>query len=413
MAFKIAVKDFKLFLTDRAAIVLTFIVPIIMILVFGFAFGGMSGGSSLPKVRLPIVDLDKTPESSKLLAGLAKTGAVRPLAEDSHGSPFTAASARRAVRDGDRYAALVIPKGFGQAIKEGEQPRLRVYYDPSQEVASSMVTGALQQAAAQALGQDIARARTTRGIEQMGLPPLEKQMALQIAMSSLGSAQGRQMTAFIGVEALAETAKKKEEWPARAHAVAGPTVMFLLFSVAYGGRSILEERESGTLRRLLISPMPKRNILFGKGLYLLVRGTFQVCLMFAIGWLIFGLRVQDHAGPLLLVIFLTAAACSSFGLLLASACSSARQVDGLATLIVLAMSALGGSMFPRIIMPDWMKTAGLFTVNSWSMDAFWGIFWRDFGFAQIGKDAAVLAGITIVMTAISIRLFNTRVTKGA
>jgi ABC-2 type transport system permease protein len=412
MAFRIAAKDFKLFLTDRAAILLTFLVPIVMILVFGFAFGSMSG-SSLPKVRVPLVDLDKSAQSRKLVDALSDTGSTTPLAKTSDGAAFSAASARQAVRDGDRYAAVVVPKGFGRRLEAGLPPKLELYYDPSQEVAASMVTGALQQAAGRGLGAEITRARTTKGIKDMNLPPLQEQIALQIASSSLGSGSMRDgATMLVDIEAKTESAKQKEEWPAKAQAVAGPTIMFLLFSVAYGGRSILEERESGTLRRLLISPAPKRNILFGKGIYLLARGVFQVCLMFAIGRLVFGLRVEQHLGPLLLVIFLTAAACTSFGLLLASACTSSRQVDGLATLIVLAMSALGGSMFPRFLMPDWMQTAGLFTINSWAMDAFWGIFWRDFGFAQIALDSAVLLGVTVVMTAISIRLFNTRVTKG-
>jgi ABC-2 type transport system permease protein len=71
----------------------------------------------------------------------------------------------------------------------------------------------------------------------------------------------------------------------------------------------------------------------------------------------------------------TAAAAAGFGLVLAAACRSRAQLGGLSTIVVLVMSALGGSMMPRFLMPDFMKTVSRLTLNGWALDGFLEVFW--------------------------------------
>ena len=73
----------------------------------------------------------------------------------------------------------------------------------------------------------------------------------------------------------------------------------------------------------------------------------------------------------------TAAAAAAFGLMLATIAKSRAQLNGISTVVILVMSALGGSMVPRFVMPDFMNTTALFTFNGWALDGYLKIFWYE------------------------------------
>ena len=77
-----------------------------------------------------------------------------------------------------------------------------------------------------------------------------------------------------------------------------------------------------------------------------------------------------------------------FGLLLATLCRSRGQLSGVSTVAIMIMSAIGGSMFPRFLMPELMNKAALLTFNGWALDGFLKVFWYDDPAA--GLAAAVL-----------------------
>jgi ABC-2 type transport system permease protein len=74
---------------------------------------------------------------------------------------------------------------------------------------------------------------------------------------------------------------------------------------------------------------------------------------------------------------------------MASLCSTCEQLDGLGTMVILAMSAVGGSMVPRFVMPAYMQPLGLFTINGWAYDGFVALI-RHEGFAGIWLSCLVL-----------------------
>ncbi|MFC2117423.1 ABC transporter permease [Bacteroidota bacterium] len=160
------------------------------------------------------------------------------------------------------------------------------------------------------------------------------------------------------------------------HSVAGTAVLMLLFSVAGIGESILEEKQEGMLKKLLCSPMHPNNILFGKIVFTNIISIAQLIIMFVFAWLVFGLDITHHLFSLVLMIFATAYACSSFGIFLSSFAKSRKQVQALSTIIIMVMSGIGGSMVPLFVMPEIMQKIAVFTVNYWGIQGFYDIFWR-------------------------------------
>ena len=158
------------------------------------------------------------------------------------------------------------------------------------------------------------------------------------------------------------------------HVVAGTSVMMLLFSVAGIGGSLLDEKQDGMLKKLLCSPMHPKHILYGKLVYANIISIVQLIVMFVYAWLVFGLDIMHYLPSIVLMILVISYACSGFGIVLASFAKSRKQVQGYSTIIVMVMSAIGGSMIPIFMMPEIMQKAAVVSVNYWGIQGFYDIF---------------------------------------
>jgi ABC-2 type transport system permease protein len=182
---------------------------------------------------------------------------------------------------------------------------------------------------------------------------------------------------------------------------AGIAVMFLLFSASGAGGSLLEEREAGTLDRLLCTRLTITQLLAGKWLYITLVGLVQLTVMFAWGQAVFGVDFVGHLPAFYALAIPTAAAAASFALLLAAVCRSRAQLNGVSVIVVLSMSALGGSMIPRYIMSESMQNLGKYTFNGWALDGFKKVFWYDLPVNMITTEIIVLCTIAVVLGAIA------------
>ncbi|NOY46643.1 MAG: ABC transporter permease, partial [Chlorobi bacterium] len=88
-----------------------------------------------------------------------------------------------------------------------------------------------------------------------------------------------------------------------------------------------------------------------------------------------------------------------------------QQLQGLSTIIILVMSAIGGSMVPLFVMPAIMQKIAVVSVNYWGIQGFYDIFWRNLPIIEIVPKMSVLVGIGLIMTIISVRLFKKNILK--
>ncbi len=197
------------------------------------------------------------------------------------------------------------------------------------------------------------------------------------------------------------------------HVVAGTSVMMLLFSVAGMGGSLIDEKQEGMLKKLLCSPLHPNHILYGKMVYANIISIAQLIIMFVYAWLVFGLDIMHHLPSLALMILVTAFACSGFGILLASFAKSRQQVQGYSTIIVLVMSAMGGSMIPIFIMPEIMQKIAVVSVNYWGIQGFHDIFLRDLPITDITFLSRVFVLILIgtSLNLIALQMFKKYILK--
>ena len=182
---------------------------------------------------------------------------------------------------------------------------------------------------------------------------------------------------------------------------AGIGVMFLLFSITGASGSLLDEVDSGTLDRVLSTRVGMSGLLAGKWMFLTLMGAAQLTLMFLWGRIAFGLDLFHHVPGFVVMTAFTAAAAAGFGLVLATAARTRAQLSGMSTIIILIMSSMGGSMFPRFLMSETMQKIGLVTFNAWALDGYLKVFWRNAPLVALWPQLLVLAGLTLAFLAIA------------
>ena len=112
----------------------------------------------------------------------------------------------------------------------------------------------------------------------------------------------------------------------------------------------------------------------------------QTCLIFGVAWLVYGVDVPGNFGPWLMISVSSAVLAAGLGLLLVTGCQTRAQAQVLPTVVILIMSAVGGSMVPRFFMPHWLQQLGWATPNTWALEAYSGVFWRSEPALAAGAD---------------------------
>lgn len=395
---------------DRVAQALTFLLPIVFFSIFASVFGGQ-GDAQTARIRVAIVDEDHSELSGRLVAALGREAGLRARTtadDDGRGAVLDRAAARQLVRDGDVPVAVVIPAGMGEAFANNgfagsSGPAIQLLTDVSDKIAPQMVMGLLQKVTMTA-APDLMIAGGLRQFEQHGGPFTPQQKAAVELWTPTLKGQGDAGTDAkgmgVGVEIVDVLRTDNQSESLVSFYAAGVGVMFLLFScVAGAGGALLDEAEAGTLERLLSTNISMTGVLVGKWIFLMLVGFLQLTLMFLWGQAVFGLPLLSHLPGFTVMTAFTAAAAAALGLVLATLARTRAQLSGFSTILILTMSALGGSMFPRFLMSESMQKVGLLTFNAWALDGYLKVFWRQAPTWQLWPQVLVLGGLTVAFLA--------------
>jgi ABC-2 type transport system permease protein len=409
---------------DRASLALSLILPVAFFSIFAVIFGSNRNGT--PKVSLIVVDQDQSQASHQLLQALERDGSlnVRTKApsktKGAQETDYTAATAESAVKAGDVSVALIVPKGFGDhPISFGpgnEGTSIELLNDASDNIAPQVVAGLLQKAAMTAMPLAMAQQGMNYAGNYIGGFTPEQRKRVEASLARLrqkeSEAQGGAQPAtaeqndnggIIPVKTRSVVGENKNN-PMISFYAAAIGVMFLLFTASGSAGALLDEAESGALDRVLSTRVTMTTLLAGKMFYNTLLALIQLTVMFLWAWAVFKLDFFEHIPGFLVMGLSTALAVAAFGILLASICHTRAQLGAVSTLLILVMSSIGGSMFPRFLMPQSMQKAGLFTINAWAIDGFTKVFWRDLPITALWPQVCVLLAIAIGLFLIARRI---------
>ncbi|PKQ19662.1 MAG: hypothetical protein CVT66_09100 [Actinobacteria bacterium HGW-Actinobacteria-6] len=376
-------------LRNPAELVGVLVLPIALTLVFGVGFGG---GGDAPTV-VPVVDEDGSAYSVQVARLLN--------AEESFEVTMVArAEAERRVREGETAIAVILPEGFGADVERGGAHILAAR-DPASQ--NGFATMAIIEGIAVRMSADVAAAHIP---EQMPFPVSPASFAERYtAADKLWDPTPP--VSVTGHMVVASKVRGDSEFASNStQSSAGFTVMFIMF-VTFGGASgILEEREQGTLRRLLVTPNHKSQLVVGKILGIVITAVIQASILVGIGAVFFG--VPWGSDPLAVAVLLLSYILSVTGLaiLLSSVVRSRDQLSGLMPLLSVGLSMLGGSFWPLQIVSPFMQTIAKFTPTGWAMIGLTDVVARNQGMEAAIVPTLVLLGFATVSLFLGARMLR-------
>lgn len=366
-ALTITLKDLRLLVRDRRALVILIALPMVIIAIVGSSTGRLRSDREQRRMGLTIqvADYDQT-EISKRLAGFLAAFdniMIQPMNTAEITAEFETLKTERPT--GTTDARLVIGKGFEDTLRQLSRSELTApETGPLKNGLSAIQVFVTRNELADPLTETLIKALLRISLQEAMLPILAEKIPV-----FRGAAKDSVIP-----EPWAESAAAKRESNADVRVyqflVPSYTVLFVFFLVNIMGRSFIAERDMGTLRRLRISPIAPASILVGKTLPFYVMSLVQTSILMISGRLLFGMSWGPQPWFLVPIMMSTSAAATTLGLLFSTLCRTESQVSSFGNLIVLSTAGISGCLVPRAWMPELSQKISLFTPHAWALDAY-------------------------------------------
>ncbi|KQY86000.1 MULTISPECIES: ABC transporter permease [Roseateles] len=410
--------ELKLHFSNRRAVLMSIVAPILIAAFFGSLFGT---GSRMAGIAVGVVDLDGSPLSQRVVAALQADTSLKTTVTGE-------ADALAQVRAGKLRAVAVLPRGLGQQaggamFGTGDKPEIVLHYDPSQASALAVVRGLL----AQTLMQEVSRA----ALSPAGLTDLQRQVRaasmpegerddLARMFDAIGKVQGHEAAASAPqgaglslpyttreLEAVQSTANAAPvAYNSYAHSFAGMGVQFILMSGIDMAVGLLLMRRLGLWKRLRAAPLSRTQLLGSRVLASALISLIVFAVIYAVAIAGFGVRVLGSVAGFGLVLVCFSLLTASFGLLVAALGRTPEATRGLAILATLLMVMLGGAWVPAFLFPEWLQAASLAVPTRWAVDALDAMTWRGLGFGDAVLPSLVMLGFTAAFMALAVWRFR-------
>jgi len=371
--FLIGLKDLKIAFRDRAAIIFMLLTPFLLTIGMGLVTGRFSSNDNSGALNIPIVIVNL--DNDALGDTLVEVFSSEELADLLETTTSQDAEAARLLVDEDEITvAIIIPAGFTQNIfsanaSQSEEYQIEFYANPSRptsagivktildgfmarvdemrvggitSVAQLIISGRISPEEANAVGEEIgARFENT---------PTDSDETLITLNTSTNQTQTNEVDML-------------------AYIAPGMALMFLMYTVSYGGRSILAEKSGGTLTRLLVTPTNSMQILGGKVFGIFLTGAAQMFILIGATTLLFQLQWGDMLG-VVLIVFAAVFGATGWGLLITAFARTPNQVGSVGSAVMLIFAIMGGSFLEVDTMPAFVQTLSKITPNAWALDGF-------------------------------------------
>jgi ABC-2 type transport system permease protein len=338
----IAEKDLRQRIRDRTALLVGVLLPFALASILALTLGGAAEGDL--DLDIGLVDLDGGAVADRFEQTLraADVGTVHPLGDRD--------VAERRAEDGALDAVFVLPVGLSARSTSGGGGSIEVIGSPDSDLGPLVATSIARSFAARLDGIAIAVATASETPEDG--PAIADAAAQLPPAASLDIS----VTADEGVTPSTFTA-------------IGMAVFFLFFTVEFGIRSVIEEREQGTLARLLAAPIRPASVLIGKGLASFVVGVLSTGLLVVATTLLLDAAWGPLIGVALLVVTGVATAVAVTGFV-ATFATTSTQAGNYASVVAVVGGLLGGTFFPISQAPGLLASARFLSPQGWLMEGF-------------------------------------------
>ena len=409
----VAWKDLQIILRDRGLLTIILLLPLVVGTMLSLLYTSMyekSTGEQALKIQVYLVNLDQGAFGEKVVQAMRS---IDTLVVEQLDGEAGRLQADQAVADSEKTALILIPADFSQKIDAYEQAEVQVVVDPTQGELGKIVLGLMNYAVAPA---------SIEGNIRYGIKSLSSQSEVVqnfnaeqkagFEMQSLGAIMTQLQQFMVNPVIAVNTTGQAEEVATPSInffslMMPGFTVMMAFFLTGAIGMRLFIEKDQGTMRRLLISPMTRGSLIGG---VMLAYGIFiilQVTLLFGISAGIFGMDLGNSFLGLALVTLALAVCVTSFGILLAAVSRTGKQADSLGTLLGFILGGLGGciiaSVPPMYLWGGVIGTLSRLTPQSWALEGYYKLTVEGANAAAILPQVGVLLIYALVFFLIASR----------
>jgi ABC-2 type transport system permease protein len=385
--FDIAGKDLLQMLRDRKIFLFLLVMPIAFTLLFGYAFGGFSRGTSDSRLPVGYLDADDSWLSQNLQDTLNASEVIRLEVFDLTDQ----GEIEKLVADEKLAAAIIVPPNYADIILEGSPAKLILIADTSTPagttVKSAVITAAnrldsavrtaliMEQAAGEAVPFDYAFGQALSAWQD---PPIQ---VTETTSSAINEQDDGNMSL--------------------AHTSPGMMLQFAIASLLICSQVIVSERKSRSLQRLLTTATNRVHILLGH--YLAIFGIIfgQFLVLIAFGQYLLKVNYLNDPLATLLVAAFTAMCIAALGLLIGVLAKSEEQAIVFSLVPMFVFAGLGGAWVPLEVTGATFQAIGHLTPIAWGMDGFKNISIRGLGMEGVLLPVIMLAGYAVLFLAIA------------
>lgn len=362
----IFVKEFQQMMRDRPTFAMAVGVPIIQLVLFGYAINTDPKG--LPTA---VVSHDSGPLARSLLATLENTGYFHITHQ-----PDSEAAGDALVADGEVQFLFVIPDDFSRRVVRGEKPAVLISVDATDPSAASNALAALGQVSANALDRDLIGPLAPL---KAGEAPYE--LRIQRRYNPEGLSRYNIVPGLIGT-------------------------ILTMTMVMMTGLAMTRERERGTMENLLATPVRPVEVMLGKILPYVLVGYIQLSVILAAGAFLFEVPMEGSFLLLMGMIGVFMLANLAVGFTFSTLARNQMQALQATFFFFLPSMLLSGFMFPFRGMPAWAQHLGELLPLTHFLRIVRGILLKGNGFGQVLPELWPLLAFLAVAGAVALARYR-------
>lgn len=380
---------------DKAGLAIMFIMPTVLILIITLIQD--STFKSVNEASVPLLFVDKDHDS--LSINLEKALVNSKFFEITK-KPLSIEETKTEIAKGNYFIGIIIPENTSKHLREKSSQRIAKMLSSF----SGDSTGVEEKIDTNKLRVQLYFDPVTKKSFKTTISNSVERIISQIEMQGMVSALNEKMMesfptaepAKMETKALVEVSEEYASFNnsdiipnSVQHNVPAWTLFAMFFICIPLAGNIIKEREDGSAFRLLTMPGSYLTVIMGKMLVYLMVSLIQFALMLCVGLYILPLMdlPQLNIGsslPLLLTVATSAGlAATGFGMLVGTVANSHDQASLFGAVFVIILAAIGGVWVPTFVMPEIMKRLSAISPLNWGLEAFYGIFLRNFGFGEI------------------------------
>ncbi|MGG0704733.1 ABC transporter permease [Bacillus paramobilis] len=362
-SFIIAWKDLKIRLIDRRGFMMMLIMPLLLTAILGSALSNIFDNGGLPKTVVGYYQVgtdefadvfQKDVLQSKELKDDVKVKIVHSQEE-----------LEDMLKEKKIDVGIVIPNKWSEQVQDGKLKEPKVLIDPSKDIQAKIAESMIRSFSE--------RVQTVAVSTKSVVTELVKSQHSNVEQIAKEVSGGLQTVATSGANNIEKGTIGKKTVAAMQYYAVAMLVMFLLYNITVGAKSVVTEQRTETLARLFSTPTSSFSILFGKFLGTLLFACIQLGMFIVATHFMFQVEWGGDLSQIVVVGISYAICVSGLSMLIAAFIREEKTADVMGGIGIQILAILGGSMLPIYVFPDTLQTIANVAPNKWALTSFLNI----------------------------------------